>query len=280
MLDDHFTLTVERLRDDLGELKSRLRKKYKMAARQVVADEIKALAARLGESWMVDIAPRQEVQQVLSAEVLGDLNVRFQRLLTFSEHATKRSRYDAEISAILKRYSLDVVIPLKQAVAAGPVHERDARPSSDKAMRTEEFAPTAFVGHSFASTDDSVNQMIITCLQNLGVAVETGSRPKADRISDKVKRLIDRQFIFVGVFTRRDKIARKPEWTTSPWVIDEKAYAVGVNKKLVLLKEVGVGSIGGIQGDYEYIEFSRGRLHDLMIRLLQMFNVSVNGLQK
>jgi len=78
--------------------------------------------------------------------------------------------------------------------------------------------------------------------------VETGARPKADRISEKVKQLIDQQLIFVGIFTRRDKIARKAEWTTSPWVIDEKAYAVGGNKKLVLLKESGVGSIGGIQG--------------------------------
>ena len=84
--------------------------------------------------------------------------------------------------------------------------------------------------------------------------------------------------MFVGVFTRREKISRQSRWVTSPWLIDEKAYAVAKDKKLILLKESGVNSIGGIQGDYEYIEFSRGRLQDLAISLLQMFDLTVSGL--
>ena len=91
----------------------------------------------------------------------------------------------------------------------------------------------------------------------------TGEKPRAASISEKVKRLIEEQSTFVGVFTRRDKIARKSEWTTSAWVLDEKAYALGRQKPLILLKEQGVGSIGGIQGDYEYIEFSREALESL-----------------
>jgi hypothetical protein len=109
--------------------------------------------------------------------------------------------------------------------------------------------------------------------------VVTGDKPKADSISDKVKREIDDQEIFVGVFTRRDKIARKPEWTTSAWLIDEKAYAIGRRKKLILIKEAGVGSIGGIQGDYEFLEFTRDDLSSLLIRLLRLFEVSVSGLK-
>ncbi len=240
MVDDHFTLTVERLRDDLGDLKVQLRKKYKASGRQVVSENLKSNAARLAESWMVNIGPRREVQNVLSADVLGDLNVRFQRLLTFSEHATKRSRYDTEITVILKRFSLEVLIPLKQAVAAGAAEVPQT--DSTAASRSDTFSGSAFVGHSFAPADEVVNTAVISCLQNLGIAVETGNKPKADRISDKVRRLIDRQFIFVGIFTKRDKIARKSEWTTSPWVIDEKAYAVGVNKRLVLLSE-GAGDL-------------------------------------
>ena len=95
-----------------------------------------------------------------------------------------------------------------------------------------------------------------------------------------MKRLIDVQDAFVGIFTRRDKIARRPEWTTSPWIIDEKAYAVGRQKKLVLLKERGVGSIGGIQGDYEFVEFSRDRLERLVVRLVQLFDLTNRGLRK
>jgi hypothetical protein len=117
-------------------------------------------------------------------------------------------------------------------------------------------------------------------LEALGVKPVTGERPKADFISEKVKRLIEEQSIFVGIFTRRDKIARKPEWTTSAWVIDEKAYAVGRQKPLILLREQGVGSIGGIQGDYEYLDFSREALEGLALRLVQLFEVANNGLRK
>jgi hypothetical protein len=49
---------------------------------------------------------------------------------------------------------------------------------------------------------------------------------------------------------------------------DEKAYAS--RKKLILLVE-GVESIGGIQGDHEYIEFNRDKLAQAIIALLQLF---------
>ena len=117
-------------------------------------------------------------------------------------------------------------------------------------------------------------------LTALGVKVITGDEPKAASISDKVKRSIEEQSFFVGVFSRRDKVARKQEWTTSAWVIDEKAYAVGLRKRLVLLKEQGVVSIGGIQGDYEYIEFSRDQLEMLVLRLVQLFDLTNKDLRK
>ena len=111
-------------------------------------------------------------------------------------------------------------------------------------------------------------------------SLPSGEKPKAERISEKVKKLIDDQHLFVGVFTRRDKIARKREWTTTAWVVDEKAYAVGKGKKLILVKEEGVGSIGGIQGDYEFIEFRRERLEELLVKLLQVFDVNAAGFKQ
>jgi hypothetical protein len=62
-------------------------------------------------------------------------------------------------------------------------------------------------------------------------------------------------------------------------VIDEKAYALAKGKRLILLRESGVQSIGGIQGDYEYIEFVRTNLVDLLIKLLQTLrSLSIDGL--
>ena len=56
-------------------------------------------------------------------------------------------------------------------------------------------------------------------------------------------------------------------------MIDEKAYAVGLQKPLILLKEQGVNSIGGIQGEYEYIEFSRHALEGAVIKLIRLFGL-------
>jgi hypothetical protein len=58
-------------------------------------------------------------------------------------------------------------------------------------------------------------------------------------------------------------------------VIEEKAYAVAKRKKLVLIKEDGISSIGGIQGDYEYIEFRRDQLHALVFKIIGLFAINV-----
>lgn len=274
MIDPQLVVTAERLRDDLGLLRTSLRRKYSDAGRQVVSEDLKRSTALLAERWLVDLSQRPEVVAAVSAGFLGDLSVHFQRLLSFSEHSSKRSRYDQEIDAALKSFTIEVVIPLKRLHGApGLSVPAPAGPGAAP------FVPTCFVGHSFTAADKSVNEAVVACLKSLGMKVVTGEKPKADSISEKVKREIDDQALFVGIFTRRDKIARKPEWTTSPWVIDEKAYAIGRRKKLILIKEAGVGSIGGIQGDYEFLEFTRDDLGSLLTRILQLFELSVSGLR-
>jgi hypothetical protein len=113
---------------------------------------------------------------------------------------------------------------------------------------------SVFIGQSFPPTDKVINKFVFDVLTSIDRKAATGQKPKADRISEEVKGqgLIEQQAIFVEIFKRRDKIARKREWTTGTWVIDEKAYALGRKKSLILLNEQGVSSIGVIQGDYEY----------------------------
>ena len=281
MIDEQLILSTERLRDDLGELKRSLRRRCPSPGRQVTAEELKKRAAQLAEVWMVELVPNEEVVQTIGSDLSANLNVHFQRLLSFSEHASTRSRYDTEIAAILRNFTTQVVIPLKQlrqrAGAAGAI-DRGAL-HQPRLAAPEEFSATAFVGMSFADQDRLVNSCVIRALEALGVKVATGEKPRAERISEKVKKQIEGQYLFVGVFTKRDKISAKEEWTTSSWVVDEKAYAFGKGKKLILLKETGVGSIGGIQGDYEFIEFSRRALEKIPLSLMQIFKVSLDGLQ-
>ncbi len=105
----------------------------------------------------------------------------------------------------------------------------------------------------------------------------TGEKPRAKNVSAKVKERIDACDTFVGVFTRQDKLSGKEQWIASPWIIDEKAYALAKGKRLVLIKEDGVANIGGLQGDYEYLPFDRGKLVDLVFRMMEVFRVQAVG---
>lgn len=277
MVDEQRILAVERLRDDLEDLKKELRQRYSGPTRQVTSEAITKRAARIAEIWLVESATDVEVVGVIGSEIAANLSVHFQRLLTFAEHATTRGKYEAEIKAIVKSFTMDVVLPLKRA--------RGTQRSTPIAAKVHEPDPggedtSVFIGQSFAKEDEYVNSVVRGVLEAIGITVVTGERPRANTISQKVKGLIEEQAIFLGIFTRRDKVARKQEWTTSSWVIDEKAYALGRQKRLILLKEQGVGSIGGIQGDYEYLEFTRLDLTQVLLRLIQMFSVQTSGLRK
>jgi hypothetical protein len=266
MIDDQFVLKVERLRDSLGDIRIRIRAKYKQPGSQVVSDDIRSDVAKVAEVWMVDVTPSSEVSDALGEDTLADLNVLFQRLLTYSEQATIRRKYEVTIKSVLTDFRARVIIPLKQRrdrdTAATPVRARLIPPEK----RT---IASVFVGHSFAKEDDPVNTLILRFLVAFGWEVVTGEKASANTVSAKVRTRIDSCDAFVGIFTRRDKIARKSEWLPSPWVLDEKAFALAKNKKLILLRETGVQSIGGLQGDYEYLEFDRENMGEVLVRLLE-----------
>jgi hypothetical protein len=283
MANDQLIVSTKRLGIDLRDLKTLLRKNYPHLSQQVTSAELKQKASTLAEVWLADLSQRPEMAGCVSAKYLADLNVHFQRILICAERATVRRRYEDEINAVLHDYTANLVVPLMQGVgkARPTITGGDIRPPAPALDRTdadaEGFQASAFVGHSFAPKDTAIVRCVTDVLEAIGIRVVTGEKPKADRISDKVKTAIEGQHIFVGIFTRRDKLAGKNEWNTSTWVIDEKAYA-SRNKKLILLKETGVESIGGIQGDHEYIEFSREQLGEALVALLQVFRVTVEGL--
>ncbi len=129
---------------------------------------------------------------------------------------------------------------------------------------------TAFLGHSFADADFEVVEFFRSLLGEMGVRCISGEKAEANTVAEKVKKRILEAELFVGILTRRDKIEGKDEWRTSEWLVEEKTFAAANGKKLILLKEKGVGDIGGLQGDLEYIEFLRDALHMSAIKLLQI----------
>jgi hypothetical protein len=267
MIDDATVLRVERLRDDVEELGKDLRQKVRAADGTVRSAEIKNRITETAERWLVEVAPRPDIAAALGGTVLADRNVHFQRVLTFAERATQRRKYDQAFAVILRNFRGDIVVPLK----ARRTSEPQTAPLAVEKTMSLRAARVVFVGKSFAPSDDRVNACAERVLSALGLKVVTGEKPKAEIVSRKVKTRIDSCDIFVGIFSRREKLEGKEEWTTSPWVIDEKAYALARNRKLVLLREFGITSIGGLQGDYEYIQFDRTKLEELAIALVETF---------
>jgi tetratricopeptide (TPR) repeat protein len=125
----------------------------------------------------------------------------------------------------------------------------------------------AFIGHSFDDKDIEIVKKIKEHIESLNVKCETGVKPQHGFVSEKIKKRIINNDIFVGIFTCDKKILlenRKPSkedfYATSNWVIQESGFAIAENKKLIFLVEKGIYKFPELQGDQEYILFSRDLL--------------------
>jgi hypothetical protein len=111
-------------------------------------------------------------------------------------------------------------------------------------------------------------------------------------LSQKVKEKMEGKNLFIGICTakemavapsavkqlgwfRRDQLAapaNKFQSKTSDWVIQEIGMAVGRGMSLVLLIEDGVRMPGGLQGDLEYIPFSRQHPEKCLDKVVNMLS--------
>ena len=147
-------------------------------------------------------------------------------------------------------------------------------------VREKASAPVAFVAHSFARTDATLVAATKRAVRSAGYSIVTGEAAEVLRVSEKVRQRIDGATLFVALLTRRFKIG-DGRWSTSPWVIEEKAYSLGSDgtRPIILLVERGVAvpeETGGLNGDLEYIGFERERfdvarakIREMMRRVLQ-----------
>jgi hypothetical protein len=132
----------------------------------------------------------------------------------------------------------------------------------------------AFVARSFDPADEAKIDPIIDFLESfkpLGFIPQSAERSEVESVSEKVRSLIDRSDVLVGIFTKRHPVYRfngrwrtawsalsgkltPAAWSAPPWVLQESGYALKANKALVLFRETDV-EIPGLQGDLEYIPF-------------------------
>lgn len=144
----------------------------------------------------------------------------------------------------------------------------------------------AFVGHSFAKEDEVVVRELLTLLESIKNVMSTFTWDSAEAaepkvLSVKVREKMKGKNLFIGICTAREQtvqVVQPPallarwflpqtqlavertsiETKTADWIIQEIAYALGSNMDLIILLEDGVRPPGGMQGDMEYIPFTRG----------------------
>ena len=110
---------------------------------------------------------------------------------------------------------------------------------------------TVFLSHRFAENEYVCG--LTRLLENEGFTVSIGS-PVNTYVSQAVLQRISDADYFVCLMTR-DKEKVDGNYTTSPWLLEEKGAALALKKPVVLLVEHGVDELGGLQGDWQRIHF-------------------------
>ncbi len=144
----------------------------------------------------------------------------------------------------------------------------------------------AFIGCSFDEHNNQLITKIVEFIESLDINCGDAKSAKNKTVEEKITELIEGCEIFVGIFTcdkpickeeKKTKVYCKPRseatiFTTSNWVIQESGFALGRNKKLILLKENGVCELPKLQGNLEYIPFDRNHLENSFLKISQMIS--------
>lgn len=171
-------------------------------------------------------------------------------------------------------------------------------------MKTEEHRPirlTAFVGRSVLSIDELVwpdIRAILESFRPLGFDFEDAREAQLRPISEKVRELIERNHIYIGILTRRSPLGplqiptsllrrlwtqmRSPTraglWSTSPWAVQVSGFAIGRGKKVLLMIEESVDfPVADLDADTEWIPFHRDSIPNCAPRLVQMITNLLAG---
>ena len=129
--------------------------------------------------------------------------------------------------------------------------------------------PTVFVGYRYTPEDEILANKFIELLRLEDFNPISGKTAKAEDVDDKIKKMIDQIEGVINIFTREKELKEK-DWTTSTWLIDEKAYAIGRGKPVILFFEDCIAQTErkGIHGELEYIEFNREHLDEAFLKAI------------
>ena len=154
----------------------------------------------------------------------------------------------------------------------------------------------AFVGHSFAELDKVLVDKFLTFFNtirdmNIGFNWDHAEKAEPKILSIKVKDKMQNKNCFIGICTAKEYIIEPNkckqdnnnnnvihinnddiEHKTSDWIIQEIAFALARDMKLIILLEEAVRHPGELQGDIEHISFNREMPEKAFTKILQMIS--------
>jgi len=152
----------------------------------------------------------------------------------------------------------------------------------------------AFIARSFLPEDERRLESVLHFLgtfEKMGFICRHAEAAEVQSVSAKVRALIDKSDVFVGIFTRRHPIYVPPvgvsgawkvlrgirptanSWSAPAWVLQESGYALQRlgPTRLILLREPEV-EIPGLQGDLEYVPFIPEKPAEVFSKLSEMIH--------
>lgn len=145
-----------------------------------------------------------------------------------------------------------------------PIHKREEG-------RPRNLQATIFLGKHFDAESETPSRVLRQFLELLRFDVQEADEYRATTIPDKVKKLIERQDIYVGLVTGKRDHA---------WLTAEAAFAHGKDRHVIMVIEEGSDFNPTIQGhDYEQIRFPSKLVEKSFIGLMQEFrSLGISGL--
>lgn len=123
--------------------------------------------------------------------------------------------------------------------------------SRPRSVETRERRKTVFLSFDFSRS--GLAEGVKRVLRRSGFEVLTAEEAPGS-ISLFARQRIAQADYYLAVMTKRSELT-EGGFTTSPWLLEEKGVALGLDKKVVLLVEEGVTAFGLLQGDWQRIHF-------------------------
>lgn len=140
----------------------------------------------------------------------------------------------------------------RRTLGSSPAGRKLLRKIEHAIARHAKQRAVVFLAHSFHRRDAPLVRALRAELKSKHLRIITGEKPAPKSVSAKVLDRIDSTWVFIALFTVSPETGRP-----SPWIVSELGYAARKPRVVLLERPLQEREIGGIQGDIEYIQFSR-----------------------